>query len=80
MWGRSLLDMKYLFKFIFSFLRSGIEAKRGVEFCHSARNAFRIRRKDSGPECLNTRFPLLTLLCAGYSVKLVFLAEALCVE
>ena len=26
-----------------------------------------------GTECLNTRFPLPTLLCAGYSVKLFFL-------
>ena len=25
-----------------------------------------------GTECLNTRFPLPTLLCAGYSVKLFF--------
>ena len=25
-----------------------------------------------GKECLNTRFPLPTLLCAGYSVKLFF--------
>ena len=25
-----------------------------------------------GTECLNTRFPLPTLLCAGYSVKLIF--------
>ena len=24
-----------------------------------------------GTECLNTRFPLLTMLCAGYSVKLI---------
>ena len=24
-----------------------------------------------GTECLNTRFPLPTLLCAGYSVKLI---------
>ena len=24
-------------------------------------------------ECLNTRFPLNTLLCAGYSVKLIYL-------
>ena len=24
-----------------------------------------------GMECLNTRFPLPTLLCAGYSVKLI---------
>ena len=26
-----------------------------------------------GTECLNTRFPLPTMLCAGYSVKLTFL-------
>ena len=25
-----------------------------------------------GTECLNIRFPLLTLLCAGYSVKLIY--------
>ena len=40
---------KYLFKFIFSFLRSGVETKRGVEFCQSTPsefgNAFSIRRK-----------------------------------
>ena len=30
---------------VFSFLRSGIEAKRGIEFRHSTRNASRIRRK-----------------------------------
>ena len=29
-----LEEMKYLLKFIFPFLRSGVEAKRGVEFCH----------------------------------------------
>ena len=29
--------------------------------------------REWGMECLNTRFPLSTLLCAGYnSVKLVF--------
>ena len=26
-----------------------------------------------GTECLNTRFPLPTLLCAGYSVNLIYL-------
>ena len=46
LWVRSLLEeMKYLLKFIFQFLRSGVEAKRGVEFCHSTRNASRIRKK-----------------------------------
>ena len=38
-------EMKYLLKFIFPFLRSGVEVKRGVEFCHSTRNASRIRQK-----------------------------------
>ena len=33
LWVRSPLEeIKYTFKFIFSFLRSGVEAKRGVEF------------------------------------------------
>ena len=36
LWVRSPLDeMKYLLKFTFPFLRSGLKAKRGVEFCHS---------------------------------------------
>ena len=64
---RLLLDkMKYL---IFSFLRSGIEARRGVYFHHSTQNASRIRRQQV-VKCLNTWVPLLTLLHAGYSVKL----------
>ena len=37
--------MKCFLKFIFPFLRSGVEAKRGVEFCHSTRDASRIRQK-----------------------------------
>ena len=46
LWVRSSLEeMKYLLKFRFPFLRSGVEAKRGVEFCHSKRNAPRIRQK-----------------------------------
>ena len=61
--------MKYLLKFIFPFLRSGTEDKRGVEFCHSTRDASRFGRT-WGTECLNTRFSLPTLQCAGYSVKL----------
>ena len=45
-WVRSPLEeMKYLPKFIFPFFRSGVEAKCGVEFCHSTRNASRIRQK-----------------------------------
>ena len=43
LWVRSSLeDMKYLPKFIFPFRRSGVQVKRGVEFCHSTRNASRI--------------------------------------
>ena len=46
LWVRSLLEeMKYLLKFIFPFLRSGVEAKRDVEFGHSTRNTSRIRQK-----------------------------------
>ena len=46
LWGRfPLKEMKYLLKFIFPFLRSGVEATRGVEFCHSTRNASRIQQK-----------------------------------
>ena len=40
-----LEEMKYLLKFIFPFLRSGVEDTRGVEFCHSTRNASRTRGK-----------------------------------
>ena len=40
-----LEEMKYLLKFKYPFLRYGVEAKRGVEFCHSTRNASRIRQK-----------------------------------
>ena len=72
LWVRSLLEeMKYLLKFIFKFLRSGVEVKRGVEFCHLTRTPEFGRKW--GTECLNTRFPLPTLLCAGHSVKLIYL-------
>ena len=40
--GSPLEELKYL---IFSFLRIGVETKRGVEFRHSTRNAFRNQRK-----------------------------------
>ena len=41
----ALEEVKYLFTFVFSFLRSIVEAKRGVEFRHSTRNASRTRWK-----------------------------------
>ena len=72
LWVRSPLEeMKYLFKFIFPFLRSSVEAKHGVEFCHLTRNASRIRQK-VGNGVSYTRFPLPTLRSAGYSVKLIY--------
>ena len=40
-----LEETKYLIKFIFLFLRSGVQAKRGLEFRHSTSNAFKIPRK-----------------------------------
>ena len=56
--------------FIFPFLRSGVEIKRGVELCHSTLNASRIRQK-VGNRSVNSRFPLSTLLWAEYSVNLI---------
>ena len=67
-------EIKFVFKFIFTFLRYGVEAKRGIEFRHSARNAFRIRGK-VGIGVSKLYFPLPTLLCAGYSVKLIIIIE-----
>ena len=70
----SLVEKKYIFKFIFSFRRSHVEAKRSVDVRHSARNASRIRRKlENGVH--NTSFLCLTLLCARYSVKLDLLTH-----
>ena len=65
-----LEEMKYLLKFIFPFLRSSVEAKRGVEFCHLTRNASRMWQK-VGNGVSDTTFLLSTLLCAAYSVKLM---------
>ena len=58
--GSEILHL-YNNTFICSFLRSGVEAKRGVEFRQSAHNASRIRRK------------LPNLLCAGNCVKLILI-------
>ena len=51
-----LEEMKYLLKFIFPFLRSGVEAKRGVEYSHSTRNASRIRQKVGNGSVLTLGF------------------------
>ena len=58
--------MKYLFTFIFSFLRSGVEAKRGVESTTQNEILSEFGGKWA-TECLNTRFPLPTY----YYVKLI---------
>ena len=50
LWVRSPLEeRKYLFKFIYSFLCSSVEAKRGIEFRRLTRNASRIRHKGFNP-------------------------------
>ena len=70
LWVRSPLgEVKYLFTFIFSFLRSGVEAKRGFEFCnlyasHAMPPEFGGKL---GTVCLNTRFPLPHTV--GYCVR-----------
>ena len=49
LWARySLEEIKYLLTFIFSFFRSGVVAKRGVELCHSTRNTTRIQKVGNG--------------------------------
>ena len=65
-----LEEIEYYLKSIFPVLRSGVEAKRGVEFLHSTRNASEFGGK-WGTECFN-KFPLPTLLCDEYSVKLIY--------
>ena len=62
LWIRTPLnEMKYLFKFKFSFLRSDVEANRGVEFCLPMPPEF---SRKWATECLNNRFPL-----AHFSVR-----------
>ena len=62
LWVRSPLEeIKYLLKFILAALSSATQHAMPPEFGRKWRT-----------ECLNTRFPLPTLLCAGYSVKLIY--------
>ena len=72
LWVRSPLEeMKYLLKFIFSFLR--LVSRQSATFISTTQNSMppEFDRK-WGTKCLNTRFPLPTLLCSGYSVKLIW--------
>ena len=71
LWVRSPLeDMKYLFNFIFQFLRSGVEISAALSSATQHAMPPEFDRKWE-TECLNTRFLLPILLCAGYSVKLI---------
>ena len=73
--GRSPLEeIKYLFKLIFSFRRSSIsriEAKSAA--LDSATQHAMPSECKWETDCLNFRFPLPTVLCPGYSVKLKLL-------
>ena len=63
LWVRSPFDeIKYLFTFIYSFLRSGVETKRGIEFRHSTSNA---SRTESGERSILT----LGFLCLPCCVR-----------
>ena len=68
-----LEEIKYLLKLIFSFLRSGVEAKRGVMSSAIQQAMPPEFGRKRGTECVNTRLPLPNLLCTGYSVKLIYL-------
>ena len=78
MGGFPIEELKCVFKFIFSLLRSGVEEKRGVEFRHLHAMPSEFGAK-WGAECLNTRFPLHIPLCAGYSVNLIHFFIFMCV-
>ena len=60
---------------MFSFLRSGVEAKRGVDF---GQHAMPPELGGSGERSILTLGSLSrALLCAGYNVKLIFLVRSL---
>ena len=64
LWVRSPLEeMKYSFKLIFPFLRSGVEDKCGVEFRHSTRNAPSIRRKLGNVSYFSAYFDVCGIQC-----------------
>ena len=69
----SLLDkMKYIFTFLFSFF--ALVPRQSTALSSAAQHAMPPELGGEwGMECFNMRFPLPTLLCAGHSVKLIFL-------
>ena len=69
LWVRSPLEeIKYLFKFIFPFFRSGVVNELMISATqHPMPSEF---NRMWGTECLHTRFPLPNPQFAGHSVKL----------
>ena len=66
-----LEEMKYLLKFIFLFF--ALVSRQSAALSSATQYAMPPESSRKwGTECLNTRFPLPTLLCAGYNVKLIF--------
>ena len=75
LWVRSPLEeVKYLFTFISSFRRSGVKQSAALSSATQHTMPSELGGK-WGTECLNTRFPLPTLLCARYSVKLIHVSR-----
>ena len=64
--------MKYLFTFIFSFYFFALVSRQSAALSSATHHAMPPEFGGKwGTECLNTTFPLPTLLCAGYNVKLI---------
>ena len=62
---------KYLFKFIFLFF--ALVSKQSATLSFASPHAMPSVGGKWGTECLNSRLPLPTLLCAEYSVKLILI-------
>ena len=60
-----LKELKYLFKYVFSFFRDDATLSSAIQ--HAMLPDF---GGTLGMECFKTSFPLPTLLCTGYSMKL----------
>ena len=72
LWVRSPLEeMKYLLKFYFHFFALVSRLSAALSSASQYAMPPEFGRK-WGTHCLNTRFSLPTLLCAGYSVKLIW--------
>ena len=74
LWVRSPLEeIKYLLAFIIYFNFFALVSRQSATLSSATQHAMRPELGGNwGMECLNTRFPLPTLLCVGYSVKLIY--------